>query len=62
MPEQEGYLGIIKLLAAALDLMPEGTAKVLVTKAKDETVRQANQSVTSLEIGMELGKLLSEEE
>lgn len=62
MPEAEGYLGIINLLTKALELMNEGDAKALVTRARAETVRQARQSVTSLEMGMDLGRLLSEEE
>ncbi len=62
MPEAEGYLGIIFLLKKALECMPEGDAKVLVTKALCETVRQAKQSVTSLEMGINLGRLLSDQE
>lgn len=60
MPEQEGYLGIIELLTKALGLMEEGPAKEIVKKAKAETVHQARQSVTSLEMGLELGSLLGE--
>jgi hypothetical protein len=62
MPESEGYLGIINLLTEALRLMEEGEAKNLVAQARTETVRQARQSVTSLEMGMDLGRLLSKEE
>lgn len=62
MPEQEGYIGIINLLGQALKLMDEGEAKELVKQARAETVRQAKQSVTSLEMGMDLGRLLSKEE
>jgi hypothetical protein len=62
MPEMEGYIGIISLLNLALDRMDDGPAKALVIKARDETIRQAQQSVSSLEIGMELGQYLSEEE
>lgn len=60
MPEQEGYLGIIDLLTKALDRMEEGPAKEFVEKARTETVRQAKQSVTSLEMGLDLGRVLSE--
>lgn len=62
MPEAEGYLGIIFLLKKALECMPEGDAKVLVTKALCETVRQAQQSVSSLEIGIDLGRLMADTE
>lgn len=62
MPETEGYLGIIKLLTQALELMNEGDAKALVARARAETVRQAKQSVTSLEMGIDLGRLLTQEE
>jgi hypothetical protein len=62
MSEAEGYIGIINLLTAALDLMNEGDAKTLVMRARAETVRQARQSVTSLEMGMDLGHLLAQEE
>lgn len=62
MPESEGYLGIINLLTDALRLMEEGEAKNLVAQARAETVKQAKQSVTCLEMGMDLGRLLSEEE
>jgi hypothetical protein len=62
MPEAEGYLGIINLLTEALGLMEGGEAKSLVVQARAETVRQAKQSVTSLEMGMDLGRLLSKEE
>lgn len=62
MPEAEGYLGIINLLTKALDLMNEGDAKALVARARAETVRQARQSVTSLEMGLDLGRILSEDE
>ena len=58
----EGYIGIISLLNLALDRMDDGPAKVLVTKARDETILQAKQSISSLEMGLELGELLSEEE
>lgn len=60
MPEQEGYVGIIAMLTSALELMEEGPARELVVKARAETVRQARQSVSSLEMGLDLGKLLSE--
>jgi hypothetical protein len=60
MPEAEGYLGIINLLTEALKLMDEGEAKELVTRARAETVKQAKQSVTSLEMGMDLGRLLGD--
>lgn len=60
MPEPEGYIGIIDLLTKALGLMEEGPAKEIVTKARAETVRQARQSVTSLEMGLDLGRLLGE--
>lgn len=60
MPEAEGYLGIINLLTEALKLMEEGEAKNLVMKARAETARQAKQSVTSLEMGMDLGWLLGD--
>ncbi len=62
MPEHEGYLGIITLLTNALKLMDEGDfegAKEIVKTARTETVRQAKQSVSSLEIGIDLGQLLS---
>lgn len=62
MPEAEGYLGIINLLSEALKSMEDGEAKTLVLKARAETVKQARQSVTSLEIGVDLGRLLSEDE
>jgi hypothetical protein len=62
MPEAEGYIGIINLLTRALELMNEGDAKALVTRARAETVRQARQSVNSLEIGIDLGQLLAQEE
>lgn len=62
MPELEGYYGIIFLLKKALECMPEGDAKHLVTQALAETVRQAKQSVSSLEIGIDLGRLLADEE
>jgi hypothetical protein len=62
MPEQEGYLGVIRLLEMALARMPDGEAKLLVTKALLETARQARQGVSSLEIGMDLGRLLSKPE
>jgi hypothetical protein len=62
MPEAEGYMGIINLLGAALVLMEEGEAKQLVFQARVETIRQAKQSVTSLEMGIDLGKLLQKEE
>lgn len=62
MPEAEGYIGIINLLTEALRLMDEGEAKALVMRAQAETVRQARQSVTSLEMGMDLGRLLAQEE
>lgn len=62
MPEAEGYLGIINLLTSALELMNDGDAKVLVMRARAETVRQALQSVTNLEMGMDLGRLFKEEE
>jgi hypothetical protein len=61
MPEAEGYLGIINLLKEALPLMAEGRAKLLVTQALKETAKQAKQSVTSLEIGMDLGRLMADE-
>jgi hypothetical protein len=62
MPESEGYLGIITLLTEALRTMDDGPAKDLVTRARAETVRQARQAVTSLAMGMELGRLLSKDE
>lgn len=62
MPEAEGYIGIINLLDEALGLMKDGDAKTLVAKARAETARQARQSVTSLEMGIDLGKLLQREE
>lgn len=62
MPEAEGYMGIIKLLSDALSLMSDGDAKELVAQARVETIRQARQSVTSLEMGIDLGKLLQQEE
>lgn len=62
MPEAEGYVGIINLLTDALKLMDDGEAKELITRARAETVRQAKQSVTSLEMGMDLGRLLGQEE
>lgn len=62
MPEAEGYLGIINLLKEALPLMDEGQAKLLVAQALKETVKQAKQSVTSLEMGMDLGRLFAKEE
>lgn len=62
MPEQEGYLGIITLLTEAISQMEEGDAKELVKKARLETVKQAKQSMTSLEMGMDLGRLLAKEE
>lgn len=62
MPEAEGYLGIINLLTEALRLMEDGPAKDLVARARAETVHQARQSVTSLEMGMDLGRLLSKDE
>lgn len=62
MPESEGYLGIIKLLDEALNLMKDSHAKDLVERARAETVSQARQAVTSLEIGMDLGRLLSKDE
>lgn len=60
MPEAEGYLGIINLLTEALGLMEDGAAKDLVARARAETVKQAKQGVTCLEMGMDLGRLLSE--
>lgn len=62
MPEQEGYIGIINLLTKALDLLVEGEGKDLVKQARAETIRQARQSMTSLEIGLDLGRLLGEAE
>lgn len=62
MPEAEGYLGIINLLKEALPLMDEGQAKLLVAQALKETIKQAKQSVTSLEMGMDLGRFLSQED
>jgi hypothetical protein len=62
MPEADGYLGVINLLSEALKLMDEGKAKDLVEQARAETVKQARQSVTSLEMGIDLGRLLREEE
>lgn len=62
MPEQEGYLGIIGLLTQALEIMEPGEAMDLVRQARAETVRQAKLSVSSLEMGMELGKLFSEDQ
>lgn len=62
MPEAEGYLGVINLLSKALELMEDGEAKILVFQARTETVKQARQSATSLEMGMDLGRLLSENE
>lgn len=59
MPEQEGYIGIINLLTEALKIMEDGEAKELVSRARTETVRQARQSVSSLEIGIDLGTLMS---
>jgi hypothetical protein len=59
MPEHEGYIGIINLLTEALKLMEDGKAKLLVSKARAETARQMKQSLSSLEIGLELGNLLS---
>lgn len=59
MPEAEGYHGILTLLSQALALMEPGPAKDLVTQAFQETKKQALQSLTSLEIGMDLGRLLS---
>lgn len=60
MPEAEGYLGIINLLSEALKLMENGEAKDLVAQARAETVKQARQSVTNLEMGMDLGRLLGD--
>lgn len=62
MPEAEGYLGIFNLLTEALRLMEGGAAKDLVARARAETVKQAQQGVTSLEMGMDLGRLLSDNE
>lgn len=62
MPEQEGYIGIITLLTEAILLMEEGDAKDLVKKARLATVNAAKQSMTSLEMGIDLGRLLSEQE
>lgn len=62
MPEAEGYLGIINLLSEALKFMEDGEAKTLVLQARKETIKQARQSVTSFEMGMDLGRLLSEDE
>lgn len=62
MPEAEGYMGIISLLTEALKLMEDGKAKELIIQARAETVRQAKDSVTSLEMGMDLGRLLTQEE
>ena len=62
MPEQEGYLGIINLLTQALVFLEDGPAKDLVGRARAETIRQAKQSVTSLEMGLDLGKLLAEQD
>lgn len=62
MPEAEGYLGIINLLKKAAELMEEGEARELVAQALAETVKQFKQSVSSLEIGMDLGRLMSQNE
>lgn len=62
MPEAEGYMGIINLLNSALELMDDGDAKELVTRARNETVKQARQSASSLQMGMDLGKLLAQDE
>ncbi len=62
VPEQEGYLGIINLLTQALAFLEDGPAKDLVGRARAETIRQAKQSVTSLEMGLDLGKLLAEQD
>lgn len=62
MPEAEGYIGIINSLKEALDLMEPGEARELVIKAYNATAKLAKQSFSSLEIGMDLGRLLSEEE
>lgn len=62
MPEAEGYLGIINLLTEALKLMEDGEARDLVARARAETAKQAKQSVTALEMGMDLGRLLGENE
>ncbi len=62
MPEAEGYMGIINLLTEALKLMEDGEARDLVAQARAETVKQAKQSVTALEMGMDLGRFLGENE
>lgn len=62
MPEAEGYAGIINLLTEALKLMEEGEAKALVAEARALTVKQTKESLTSLEMGLDLGRLLAEEE
>jgi hypothetical protein len=62
MPEAEGYMGILNLLTEALKLMEEGEARDLVARVRAETAKQAKQSVTAMEMGMDLGRLLSENE
>lgn len=62
MPETEGYMGIIDLLTEALGLMDDGRARELVHQARAETVKQFKSSVTSLEMGIDLGRLLRDEE
>jgi len=61
MPEAEGYIGIINLLTDALKLMEDGEAKALITQARALTAKQTRESVSALEMGMDLGRLLTEE-
>lgn len=60
MPEAEGYLGILKLLDDAMNHMPEGHARDLVQQAYRVTIDQARQSISSLEMGIDLGRLLGD--
>lgn len=64
MPEQEGYLGIINMLTEALRALEDegklGYKRVedLIVKARAEVIKQMKHGFSSLEIGLELGKLL----
>jgi len=62
MPEEEGYIGVINLLRQAEAIMEEGEAKELVRFAIVEVIKIAQQGITNLEIGMDLGRLLKDAE
>ena len=64
MPEQEGYFGIINLLGKALEALDSqhyAKTEELIMQARLETLRQAKSSVNSMEIGMELERLMNDE-